>query len=312
MIEVASEEHLGNIIDTIAPDLAHIALNMHGTRSTQKLIDCLEKPEQMEALTMALAPHIVSLVQDLHGNHVIQKCLNKLTHEQNQFIYNSVKKNCIEVASHRHGCCVLQRCIDHASPQQKVQLVDEITSHALALVQDPFGNYVVQYVLELQDKSFSDALIRRFLGNVCLLSVQKFSSNVMEKAIRSADADLRRTLVEELLSKDRLDKLLRDSYANYVVQTALDYADAKQRQEVPCKWKRLTFLQLVDCIMPLLPAIRNTPYGKRIENKLRREELASHGMVRQTRFASPAPVVVPLYASLPPHQAFGMGGGMYM
>lgn len=64
-----------------------------------------------------------------------------------------------------------------------MQLVTEITYHALTLVQDPFGNYVVQYVLDLGEPRFSDGLIRRFIGHVCALSVQKFSSNVMEKVI---------------------------------------------------------------------------------------------------------------------------------
>lgn len=102
----------------------------------------------------------------------------------------------MEVATHRHGCCVLQRCIDHASEIQRAQLVSEITYNALTLVQDPYGNYVsfqfhqkilliagqvVQYILDLNESRFSDALIRQFTGNVCALSVQKFSSNVIEK-----------------------------------------------------------------------------------------------------------------------------------
>jgi hypothetical protein len=49
------------------------------------------------------------------------------------------------------------------------------------LVQDPYGNYVVQYVLELGDAHFSDLLIREFIGHLGSLSVQKYSSNVMEK-----------------------------------------------------------------------------------------------------------------------------------
>ena len=57
-----------------------------------------------------------------------------------------------------------------------------ITYHALPLVQDPFGNYVVQYVLDLGEVEYTDALVRRFLEHVSDLSVQKFSSNVIEKA----------------------------------------------------------------------------------------------------------------------------------
>jgi len=105
---------------------------------------------------------------------VIQKCLNKLVPEDNQFIYNAIAANLIEVATHRHGCCVLQRSIDHASPSQRLQLVTEIIFNSLYLVQDPFGNYVIQYILDLNDARFSEPLIRTFVGNVCSLSVQKY------------------------------------------------------------------------------------------------------------------------------------------
>jgi Pumilio-family RNA binding repeat len=96
----------------------------------------------------------------------------------------------MQVATHRHGCCVLQRCIDFASDAQRQQLVDEISANALSLVQvlsilsqDAFGNYVVQYVLDLTDGRYSDAIVSRFIGNVCTLSIQKFSSNVIEKVL---------------------------------------------------------------------------------------------------------------------------------
>jgi hypothetical protein len=33
---------------------------------------------------MALSMHVVTLIKDLNGNHVIQKCLNRLIPEDNQ------------------------------------------------------------------------------------------------------------------------------------------------------------------------------------------------------------------------------------
>jgi hypothetical protein len=48
-------------------------------------------------------------------------------------------------------------------------------------------------------------------------------------------------------------------------QTALDYADPHQRA------------RLVEGIRPVLPLIRNTPYGKRIQNKLQREHMDQYG-----------------------------------
>lgn len=261
MLEYCTDDQRNLIVESVAPDLVGISLNMHGTRAVQKTIDFLSTPRQIHSIIMALGMNVVPLIKDLNGNHVIQKCLNRLGSTDNQFIYDAVATHCVEVATHRHGCCVLQRCIDHASENQRMQLVQEITFHALTLVQDPFGNYVVQYILDLNDARYSDALVRQFLGHVCHLSVQKFSSNVIEKCIRVSEPGLRKLLIEELLNRTRLEKLLRDSFANYVVQTSLDYADPVQR------------MQLVECIKPILPMIRNTPYGKRIQSKLQRDNI---------------------------------------
>lgn len=263
LLEYSTDEQRTAIIESVANDLVGISLNMHGTRAVQKMVDFLaspRQPKQIRTLIYALSMNVVALIKDLNGNHVIQKCLNKLVPEDNQFIYNAIAANLIEVATHRHGCCVLQRSIDHASPSQRLQLVTEIIFNSLYLVQDPFGNYVIQYILDLNDARFSEPLIRTFIGNVCSLSVQKFSSNVVEKCIRVADPEIRKTLVGEVLNRSRLEKLLRDSYGNYVIQTILDYCDMAQR------------MILIECIRPILPSIRNTPYGKRIQSKLARED----------------------------------------
>ncbi|KDN49895.1 ARM repeat-containing protein [Tilletiaria anomala UBC 951] len=264
MLEYCTDDQRNLIVESVAGELVTISLNMHGTRAVQKTIDFLSTPRQIHSIIVALSMNVVTLIKDLNGNHVIQKCLNRLGAEDNQFIYNAVAAHCIEVATHRHGCCVLQRCIDHASDSQRMQLVAEITYNALTLVQDPFGNYVVQYVLDLNDARFSEAVIRQFVGNVCALSVQKFSSNVIEKCVRVSEQATKKQLIEELINRTRLEKLLRDSFANYVVQTALDYADPVQR------------MQLVECIRPILPMIRNTPYGKRIQSKLHRDNYDLH------------------------------------
>jgi len=145
LLEHCSDEQRDALLESISGELVSISLNMHGTRAVQKMIDYLSTQRQVQSLIMALNLNVVTLIKDLNGNHVIQKCLNTLPPEDNQFIYNAVAANCIEVATHRHGCCVLQRCIDHASESQRIQLVTEITYNSLTLVLDPFGNYVVQY-----------------------------------------------------------------------------------------------------------------------------------------------------------------------
>ncbi len=102
--------------------------------SEQKLMlshDCA----QVSLVTDALEEGVVSLIRDLNGNHVIQRCLQRLGPEESQFVYDAAAANTMDIATHRHGCCVLQRCIDFATPTQKRRVVDKISDHALPLSQ---------------------------------------------------------------------------------------------------------------------------------------------------------------------------------
>ncbi|CEJ56650.1 hypothetical protein PMG11_02851 [Penicillium brasilianum] len=256
LLEYSNDEQRTALIDNAAPQLVKIALNQHGTRALQKMIEFISTPQQTQTVIDALKHHVVELVQDLNGNHVIQKCLNRLNAEEAEFIYEAVGAHCVVVGTHRHGCCVLQRCIDHASGSQKARLIAQITSNSFALVQDPFGNYVVQYILDLAESRFTNPLCKTFAGNIPSLSKQKFSSNVIEKCLRTADGFARHEMIDEILSGNELEKMLRDSFANYVVQTAMDFADAENRQRI------------VDAIRPILPSIRQTPHGRRIAGKI--------------------------------------------
>ena len=86
-------------------------------------------------LLPSLLPGVVSLIKDLNGNHVVQRCLQRLGPADSQFIYDAAGANCVEIASHRHGCCVLQRCIDYATSAQKTALVEKIAASSLILSQ---------------------------------------------------------------------------------------------------------------------------------------------------------------------------------
>jgi hypothetical protein len=278
LLEYCNDEERTVLIENASHELVRIALNQHGTRALQKMIEFINTETQISIIIRALQNRVVELIQDLNGNHVIQKCLNRLTAQQSQFIFDAVGRHCIDVGTHRHGCCVLQRCIDHASGEQKAWLIRQISNNAYVLVQDPFGNYVVQYILDLNEPIFTEPLVAMFQGRVGQLSKQKFSSNVIEKCLRCAQEPSKDMLIEEMLQPAELDRLLRDSFANYVIQTALDYANPAMKT------------RLIEAIRPHLPAIRTTPYGRRIQAKIQGNEGRSGPSSGQ---ATPAEMVEP-------------------
>lgn len=257
LFEFCSDAQRLALVERCAPAIPAVSTNMHGTRAVQRMIEFLSTPEQVRAVCKALQPAAVSLMKDINGNHVIQRCLNRMDPQHNQFVYDAVASNCFELATHRHGCCVMQRCMDFASPMQRNQLAKQINANALPLVQNAFGNYVVQYVLELNDPVYTEEIIRRLRGHLAELSMQKFSSNVVEKSLQLSTRELRHELIEELISdQETMRRLLHDAYGNYVIQRALQIAEGPQLERI------------CEAIRPHLHSLKQSPYGKRIQAKI--------------------------------------------
>lgn len=243
------------LVKNAAPEFVRIALDPHGTRALQKLVECISSPEEIQHVIESLEPHIVTLSRDLNGNHVVQKCLQKLSPQNNLFIFNTTSAHCTEIATHRHGCCVLQRCLDHGNDEQRKQLSLKVAENATRLASDPFGNYVVQYVLSRGDSESIEIILEHIKTNIIALSLHKFGSNVIEKSLRIETLTDR--VMEVLLSKsEKFPLLLNDPFGNYVLQTSLDVASSTD------------LAKLAISLQPLLPGIKNTPHGRRIMTKI--------------------------------------------
>ena len=169
----------------------------------------------------------MELSKDLNGNHIVQKCLQKLQPKDVQFIFDAACQHCTEIATHRHGCCVLQRCLDHGSKAQCQALCNILLKHVDHLTLDPFGNYVVQYIItkevEQDSYDYTYKVVHLLKPKVVELSLHKFGSNVIEKIIRTRVVS--ETMIMEILNNrgdTDVPALLNDGYGNYVLQTALD------------------------------------------------------------------------------------------
>ncbi|KAK6464286.1 armadillo-type protein [Scheffersomyces coipomensis] len=255
LFENVSNDQRIILVKNSSVEFVRIALDPHGTRALQKLVDCISTEEESKIIIESLGSHIVSLSRDLNGNHVVQKCLQKLKPADNQFIFDAACLNCNEIATHRHGCCVLQRCLDNGDLSQRKQLSLKVAENATNLSLDPFGNYVVQYVLSRGDNDSIQMIMNHIKSNIISLSLHKFGSNVIEKSLRIHK--LTDNIIDELLQNtERFNDLLNDAFGNYVLQTSLDVAAPQQ------------LTKLSQALQPLLLSIKNTPHGRRILSRL--------------------------------------------
>jgi len=246
------------LVRAAAPNIIEIALNVHGTRAVQKMVEVADADEQADAIVGAIEQRAMELVQDMNGNHVVQRVLAVMGPQRSAFVYDLAQRECLAVSMHRHGCCVMQRCLDHANSATRNAIIEQVVHHARKLVCDPFGNYVVQYVLDLKQLPLTLHVIQSLHGNMAELSLQKFSSNVIEKCLTCGDREIIGLIASELQSSSSLVTLLHDPYANYVIQTLLTVGSDDEVRMLLAK------------IQPHMASLRSTLYGKRIQAKLAR------------------------------------------
>ncbi|VVA92164.1 unnamed protein product [Arabis nemorensis] len=223
LLHVCNEQQRTQIILTVTSEprqLIRISLNAYGTRVLQRLVESIKTRNQISMVKSALRPGFLTLIRDLNGNHVIQRCLECLSTEDNQFIFDNATKFCIDIATHRHGCCVLQKCIAYSTGQRREKLITEISRNSLFLAQDPYGNYAVQFVIELREFSAISMVLAQLKGHYVELSMQKFSSHLVERCLTHCP-ESRPQIVLELISVPHFDHLIQDPYANFVIQAAL-------------------------------------------------------------------------------------------
>ncbi|XP_058159999.1 pumilio homolog 1 isoform X27 [Dasypus novemcinctus] len=260
--EFGSLEQKLALAERIRGHVLSLALQMYGCRVIQKALEFIPSDQQViNEMVRELDGHVLKCVKDQNGNHVVQKCIECVQPQSLQFIIDAFKGQVYALSTHPYGCRVIQRILEHCLPDQTLPILEELHQHTEQLVQDQYGNYVIQHVLEHGRPEDKSKIVAEIRGNVLVLSQHKFASNVVEKCVTHASRTERAVLIDEVCtmndgSHSALYTMMKDQYANYVVQKMIDVAEPAQRKIVMHK------------IRPHIATLRKYTYGKHILAKL--------------------------------------------
>ncbi|KAM6138404.1 pumilio homolog 2 isoform 8-T11 [Phoenicopterus ruber ruber] len=239
-----------------------LALQMYGCRVIQKALESISHDQQViNEMVKELDGHVLKCVKDQNGNHVVQKCIECVQPQSLQFIIDAFKGQVFVLSTHPYGCRVIQRILEHCTAEQTLPILEELHQHTEQLVQDQYGNYVIQHVLEHGRPEDKSKIVSEIRGKVLALSQHKFASNVVEKCVTHASRAERALLIDEVCCQNdgphsALYTMMKDQYANYVVQKMIDMAEPAQRKIIMHK------------IRPHITTLRKYTYGKHILAKL--------------------------------------------
>ncbi|KOX77865.1 Maternal protein pumilio [Melipona quadrifasciata] len=255
--EFGTPEQKSTLAQKVRGHVLPLALQMYGCRVIQKALESIG-PEQQQEIVRELDGHVLKCVKDQNGNHVVQKCIECVEPRALQFVIGAFAGQVYSLSTHPYGCRVIQRILEHCTPEQTQGILQELHAATDQLIQDQYGNYVIQHVLEHGKPEDKAQLISSVRGKVLTLSQHKFASNVVEKCVTHATRQERAVLIEEVcgFNDNALNVMMKDQYANYVVQKMIDVAEPAQRKVLMHK------------IRPHLGSLRKYTYGKHIIVKL--------------------------------------------
>ncbi|GFP97364.1 pumilio homolog 1 [Phtheirospermum japonicum] len=257
-----------------------LSLQMYGCRVIQKAIEVVDVDQKIK-MVEELDGHVMRCVRDQNGNHVVQKCIECVPEDHIQFIVSTFFDQVVTLSTHPYGCRVIQRVLEHCMDEEtQSKVMTEILGSVSMLAQDQYGNYVIQHVLEHGKPHERSAIIQELAGKIVQMSQQKFASNVVEKCLTFGDPSERQLLVNEMLGttdeNEPLQAMMKDQFANYVVQKVLETCSDQHRELILSR------------IKVHLNALKKYTYGKHIVARV--EKLVAAGERRMAAAQSQNPM----------------------
>ncbi|KAG7538644.1 Pumilio RNA-binding repeat [Arabidopsis suecica] len=235
-----------------------IVTNKYGSRRVQKL---LGKSADADALfCAAILRRFLHITTDKYASYVTIRAMVVFDKEMKKAMYEHILYHALDLACNQHGCIALNDIITDADdPYYRDQILDLIAKNARCLSNDASGNFVVQHVLTLYDLRITHDIAVNLFGHCVELSSKKYGSYIVEKLLEAEESMV--VVVAELLEcdGDRLMRLARNEFGNFVVVKALRFTKEMSRID--------QFWGLVQKLMPFIHLLRRS-HGSNIANIL--------------------------------------------
>lgn len=261
--EYGEEKHWARLVEAVENRIPEYAFQMYACRVLQKALERVTEPLQVKILNQIR--HVISrCMKDQNGNHVIQKAIEKVRPEFVQFIVDTLLGDAdtiFDMSVDPYGCRVIQRCLEHCIESQTRPIIEGIHERFDDIANNQYGNYVVQHVIIHGTEDDRLLIVTRVADKLFDFASHKYSSNVIEKCLERGSIHHKNMLVRAACSQRDgcmpvVVQMMKDQYANYVVQKMFEQVTPEQRRD------------LILTVRSHIPILRQFSHGKHILAKL--------------------------------------------
>ena len=253
LIKYLPEDMIFKLIQLIHPSISKIGTNQYGTKVLQYLIDFLTSEKNLLFFIEKTLPHVVVLINDLNGIHIIQRLIC-VKSDYIQLIYNKIFNNIQLIAVTRDGSNFIKKLLEFLDENNMILLLNSINDNLAVIITNQYGNYIIQNILMKDNLVLKFQIIETIIKNIVSFSNQKFSSNVVEKCFEVIE--MKDKVIDEIIKNNNFEQILLNEYGNYVIQKALI-------KSVPNKQNLMLKL-----LVPLVHKLQALSFGQKLLSKL--------------------------------------------
>ena len=232
MIKDSENSIISLILSFISEDFINISKDSSGTFSIQALLDQISSIEEEKAILKFIHGHEMELAFDKNATHVLQKLVLLFPDNHRKELNKVILNNIIQLCLDSNGICLVKNFIrTNTLIDEKKRINDIFTKNLNVLAESPFGNYGIQYLMELWNNKMLSDIKNKIMKNLYNLSMEQYSSNVVEKAIEIFDGEYRENLIKQLCFEDNFITLLNNKFGRFVLYKAVNYMNNELKNE---------------------------------------------------------------------------------
>ena len=232
LIKGAEDILISLIISYIADNFIEISKDSSGTFSIQALLNEISSLEDEQNILNYIKNHELEMAFNKNATYVIQKIVLLFPDIHrvylNEIIINNLKDLCLD----SNGICLIKNFIKtNTLINEKKRVIKTITKYFVILAESPFGNYGIQFLMDNWDRNELNDIKIKIIENLFKLSVQQYSSNVVEKAIEIFDDEFREIIIKKLCFDNNFIVLLKNKFGRFVLSKAINYMKVDLKNE---------------------------------------------------------------------------------
>ena len=237
LIKKNEKSFISLILSYIKEDLIYISKDFQGTFCLQALLDEVSSFEDEQTILNIIKNYEIEMAFDKNATHVLQKIILLFPDNHRMYLNEIILNNFISLSLDSNGICLIKIFMKtNTLISNKERINEKVINNFVILAESPFGNYGVQYLMEIWNEDDLKDVKNKILENIYELSLQQFSSNVIEKAIETFSQKNREEILRKLCFEEKfIVSLINNKFGKFVLNKAIKFMRLDMINELESK-----------------------------------------------------------------------------